>query len=149
MAAMPSSDVVALCAALLNAEAEATRAKAVNADLTARVALLELQNEKMRRTPYGHRSERGQLLVDQLELGYEELEASASHNRLLDRVPGVDGIKTGYTVPAGFDLAASARRRDGAGGGRNGSERRVIVVVLGANRRGARPAHGQPARSGL
>ena len=80
---MPSSDVVALRAALLNAEAEAARAKAVNADLAARVALLELENEKMRRALYGQRSERGQLLVDQLEFGLEELEASAGEDEAL------------------------------------------------------------------
>lgn len=51
-----------------------------------------------------------------------------NHNRLLGKVPGVDGIKTGYTVPAGFNLAASARR-----GGR-----RIIVVVLGARTADAR-----------
>ena len=51
-----------------------------------------------------------------------------NHNRLLGKVAGVDGIKTGYTVPAGFNLAASARR-----GGR-----RVIVVVLGARSAAAR-----------
>ena len=83
MAAVPSSDVAALRAALLNAEAEAARARAVNADLAARVALLELQNEKMRRALYGQRSERGQLLVDQLELGLEELEASAGEDEAL------------------------------------------------------------------
>lgn len=51
-----------------------------------------------------------------------------SHNRLLGRVPGVDGIKTGYTVPAGFNLAASALR-----GGK-----RLIVIVLGARTAAAR-----------
>ena len=51
-----------------------------------------------------------------------------NHNRLLGRVPGVDGIKTGYTVPAGFNLVASAQR----------SGRRVIVVVLGARTAAAR-----------
>lgn len=51
-----------------------------------------------------------------------------NHNRLLGKVPGVDGLKTGYTVPAGFNLAASAQR-----GGR-----RIIVVVLGARSAGAR-----------
>ena len=44
-----------------------------------------------------------------------------SHNRLLKTMPGVDGIKTGYTAQAGFTLAASALR-DG---------RRLIAVVLG------------------
>ena len=46
----------------------------------------------------------------------------ASHNHLLGRVTGVDGIKTGYTARAGYTLAASAKR-----GGR-----RLIAVVLGA-----------------
>ncbi|MDX7953975.1 IS66 family transposase [Lichenihabitans sp. Uapishka_5] len=83
MAVVPSSDVVALRAALAHAEAEAARTRAANADLAARVALLELQNEKMRRALYGQRSERGQLLVDQLELGLEELEATASEDEAL------------------------------------------------------------------
>jgi len=44
-----------------------------------------------------------------------------SHNHLLRMMPGADGIKTGYTVAAGFTLAASAMR-DG---------KRLIAVVLG------------------
>uniref|UniRef100_UPI0035CC15A1 IS66 family transposase n=1 Tax=uncultured Sphingomonas sp. TaxID=158754 RepID=UPI0035CC15A1 len=80
MAATLSSDVTTLRAALMDAQAEAARNKAINADLAARVALLELQNEKMRRALYGQRSERGQLLIDQLELSLEELEASAGED---------------------------------------------------------------------
>nr|WP_244977856.1 D-alanyl-D-alanine carboxypeptidase family protein [Aureimonas jatrophae] len=45
----------------------------------------------------------------------------ASTNKLLGRVPGVDGMKTGYVNASGFNLVASARR-----GGRG-----VIVVVIG------------------
>jgi len=45
-----------------------------------------------------------------------------SHNHLLRRVKGVDGLKTGYTASAGFCLAATAER----------DRRRVIVVVLGS-----------------
>ncbi|KQN93961.1 hypothetical protein ASE95_03450 [Sphingomonas sp. Leaf231] len=45
-----------------------------------------------------------------------------NHNKLLGKVEGMDGLKTGYTVEAGFNLAASARR----------GARRVIVVVMGA-----------------
>jgi len=45
-----------------------------------------------------------------------------NHNRLLGRVRGMDGIKTGYTRAAGSNLAASVRR-----GGK-----RVVAVVLGA-----------------
>lgn len=51
-----------------------------------------------------------------------------NHNHLLGKVPGVDGIKTGYTVDAGFNLAASAKR--------NG--KRIVVIVLGARTSAAR-----------
>lgn len=44
-----------------------------------------------------------------------------THNHLLGKIPGVDGIKTGYTVAAGFTLAASAMREG----------RRLVAVVLG------------------
>jgi len=53
-----------------------------------------------------------------------------THNHLLGRVEGVDGIKTGYTRASGFNLATSAVR--------NG--RRVIVVVLGGESAAARDA---------
>ncbi|MDH4413323.1 MAG: D-alanyl-D-alanine carboxypeptidase [Rhizobium sp.] len=45
-----------------------------------------------------------------------------NHNRLLGQVRGVDGIKTGYTRAAGYNLATSAE----AGG------RSIVAVVLGA-----------------
>ncbi len=47
------------------------------------------------------------------------------HNNLLKTVPGVDGIKTGFTNAAGFTLAASAAH-DGT---------RLIAVVLGGPNR--------------
>ncbi|HXQ82095.1 MAG TPA: D-alanyl-D-alanine carboxypeptidase family protein, partial [Opitutaceae bacterium] len=43
-----------------------------------------------------------------------------NHNHLLGRIPGVDGLKTGFTGGAGFCLAATAQR-DG---------RRIIVVMM-------------------
>ena len=46
----------------------------------------------------------------------------ANHNGLLGRYPGADGMKTGFTCAAGFNLVASATR--------NG--RRLIAVVLGS-----------------
>ncbi len=46
----------------------------------------------------------------------------ANHNKLLGVVPGLDGIKTGFTNDSGFTLTASAVR-DG---------RRLIAVVLGS-----------------
>jgi len=54
-----------------------------------------------------------------------------NHNRLLESVPGVDGIKTGYTRASGFNLMTSAVR-DG---------RRIIVVMLGGNSARARNTH--------
>jgi D-alanyl-D-alanine carboxypeptidase (penicillin-binding protein 5/6) len=43
-----------------------------------------------------------------------------NHNRLLGKVEGVDGLKTGFTNGAGFCLAATAERRG----------RRIIVVMM-------------------
>jgi transposase len=83
MAAVPFDDVATLRAALARAEADAARTKAVNADLAARVTLLELQNEKMRRVLFGRSAERGLLLIGQLELGFEELETTASEDEAL------------------------------------------------------------------
>ncbi|MEO0500193.1 MAG: D-alanyl-D-alanine carboxypeptidase family protein [Pseudomonadota bacterium] len=45
-----------------------------------------------------------------------------NHNRLLGKLVGLDGIKTGYTRASGFTLAASAQR-DG---------KRIVAIVLGA-----------------
>ena len=44
-----------------------------------------------------------------------------NHNGLIGRYPGADGMKTGFTCPAGFNVVASASQ----------SGRRLIVVVLG------------------
>ncbi|MFZ5674857.1 MAG: D-alanyl-D-alanine carboxypeptidase family protein [Pseudomonadota bacterium] len=44
-----------------------------------------------------------------------------SHNRLLGRFEGTDGIKTGYVRASGFNLTTSARRGD----------KRIIGVVMG------------------
>ncbi|MFO1145753.1 MAG: D-alanyl-D-alanine carboxypeptidase family protein [Rhodospirillales bacterium] len=46
----------------------------------------------------------------------------ANHNRLMGAYRGMDGIKTGYTKPAGYNLVASASR--------NG--RRLVGVVMGS-----------------
>ncbi len=56
-----------------------------------------------------------------------------SHNHLLTTMPGVDGIKTGFTNAAGFTLAASAVR-----GGK-----RLIAVVLGGPSRIGRDGNVQ------
>lgn len=54
-----------------------------------------------------------------------------SHNKLLGRVDGVDGFKTGYTHASGYNLTISAQR-DG---------RRIIAVVLGGASTTARNQH--------
>jgi len=46
-----------------------------------------------------------------------------NHNRLLGRVKGVNGIKTGYTNASGYNLVASAKR----------GRREIIAVVLGGD----------------
>jgi transposase len=63
--------------------AEVAQIKAINTDLEARNALLELQNEKMRRPLFGQRSERTRHLLDQMELAFEECETAASEDELL------------------------------------------------------------------
>lgn len=53
-----------------------------------------------------------------------------NHNKLLGRVEGVDGIKTGFTQASGFNLMTSARD----------DERHIVAVVLGG-RSGASRDH--------
>jgi D-alanyl-D-alanine carboxypeptidase len=56
--------------------------------------------------------------------------AIRSHNRLLGKVEGVDGIKTGYTRASGFNLVTSMRR----------GNRHLVGVVLGGRSGGSRDA---------
>lgn len=60
----------------------------------------------------------GAFQATEFEYGGRRFEAT---NKLLGVVPGVDGLKTGYTRASGFHLVATATR-----GGRS-----IIVVVLG------------------
>ncbi|HXY57336.1 MAG TPA: serine hydrolase [Methylocystis sp.] len=53
-----------------------------------------------------------------------------THNGMLGRYPGADGMKTGFTCPAGFNLVASATRGD----------TKLVAVVLGAPSANARTA---------
>ncbi|MCK9918637.1 D-alanyl-D-alanine carboxypeptidase [Microbacteriaceae bacterium K1510] len=53
-----------------------------------------------------------------------------SHNHLLGRIEGVDGIKTGYIRASGFNIVTSARR----------AGRHVIAVVFGGSTARARDA---------
>ncbi|MBL1256303.1 SPOR domain-containing protein [Methylocystis sp. Sn-Cys] len=51
-----------------------------------------------------------------------------NHNHLLDRVEGMDGIKTGYTRASGFNLLTSVRRHS----------HHIVAVVMGGTTAGAR-----------
>ena len=55
-------------------------------------------------------------------------QAYRNHNKLLGRVEGVDGIKTGFTNKSGFNLMTSARNDD----------RHIVAVVLGGRSGGSR-----------
>jgi D-alanyl-D-alanine carboxypeptidase len=55
----------------------------------------------------------------------------SNHNHLLGNMPGVDGLKTGFTSAAGFNLAASAMRNNN----------RLIAVELGGTSGAARNAN--------
>lgn len=56
-----------------------------------------------------------------------------TNRRVLEDYRGADGIKTGYTRAAGFNVVSSAQRGD----------ERVIVAVLGARSTGARNAEAE------
>ena len=62
--------------------------------------------------------------ADLFNIGALEIDGKviANHNNLLGRYPGVDGMKTGFTCPAGFNVVASATQ--------NG--RKLVAVILGA-----------------
>ncbi|MBL4645053.1 MAG: D-alanyl-D-alanine carboxypeptidase, partial [Rhizobiales bacterium] len=54
-----------------------------------------------------------------------------NHNRLLGKVQGVDGIKTGYTRASGFNLVTSVKR----------SNKHIVAVVMGGCTGKSRDAH--------
>ena len=54
-----------------------------------------------------------------------------NHNKLLGRVKGVDGIKTGYTRASGFNLVTNVKSRD----------RHIVAVVMGGKTGASRNAH--------
>jgi D-alanyl-D-alanine carboxypeptidase len=61
---------------------------------------------------------------------YYRGKAIRNHNKLLGRVEGVDGIKTGFTRASGFNLVTSIRR----------GNRHLVGVVLGGRSGGSRDA---------
>jgi transposase len=75
-------DIDALKAALADERAAHATTKAERADDQALIAHMKLAIEKLRRELYGQRSERGERLLDQMELQLEELEANAAEEAL-------------------------------------------------------------------
>ena len=59
---------------------------------------------------------------------YYRGKAIRNHNKLLGRVEGVDGIKTGFTRASGFNLVTSIKR----------GNRHLVGVVLGGRSGGSR-----------
>ena len=57
--------------------------------------------------------------IGALQLGNQII---TNHNGLIGRYPGADGMKTGFTCPAGLNVVASA----------NHYGRHLLVVVLGS-----------------
>ena len=130
-----------------HAEAEAAKAVAHASDLAARNALLALQNEKMRRELYGQRSERSERLIDQIELAFEEAEATAGED---ERLAALAAAKTNVApfvrkraIAPALSSAPAARAR------RHPGTRLLPGLRLGpavAHRRGRdRDARGDPA----
>jgi transposase len=106
------TDILALRRELIGAhtrvhivEAELANVKAHNSDLEARNALMELQIQKMRRELYGQSSERSIRLVDQLELTFEEAEATASEDAALAAVAA-----SRTTTVVGFERQRPSRK---------------------------------------
>jgi D-alanyl-D-alanine carboxypeptidase len=56
-----------------------------------------------------------------------------NHNTLVGRVPGVDGLKTGYIRASGFNVVVSAERGD----------HRLVTVIMGGPSAAARDAHAE------
>ncbi len=56
-----------------------------------------------------------------------------NHNGLLGRMPGVDGLKTGFTNASGYNLAVSAVRDD----------HRLVAVVMGGGSNAARDRNAE------
>jgi D-alanyl-D-alanine carboxypeptidase (penicillin-binding protein 5/6) len=59
--------------------------------------------------------------------GHPYPHVALNHNEILNKYPGATGIKTGYTLKAGWCLVASASRED----------KSLIAVVLNSNQRAA------------
>jgi transposase len=98
-------DIDALRAALLTMRAELAVAKAMASEDQALIAQQKLRIAKLERQIYGPRAERSARLIDQLELTFEELEASATE----DEIAAEMAVARTTTV-AGFTRKRPAER---------------------------------------
>jgi transposase len=86
-------------AQLDSAKADAAAAQAERSNVTAYIAYLKLQIEKLKRTIYGPRAERTARLLDQMEFELEDLEATATEDELRAEQ---EAAKARTTTVAGF-----------------------------------------------
>jgi transposase len=98
-------DIAALRAALLATRAELAVAKAVASEDQALIAHQTLRIAKLERQIYGPRSERSVRLIDQMELTFEELEASATEDEI-----AAEKAAARTTTVAGFTRKRPAAR---------------------------------------
>jgi transposase len=98
-------DVGALRAALLATRAELAVAKAMASEDQALIAHQKLRIAKLERQIYGPQSERSARLIDQMELTFEELEASATEDEI-----AAETAVTRTTAVAGFTRKRPAER---------------------------------------
>ncbi len=94
-------------AQLDSAKADAAAAQAERSDVTAYIAYLKLQIEKLKRTIYGPRAERTARLLDQMEFELEELEATATEDELRAEQ---EAAKARTTTVAGFTRKRPSRQ---------------------------------------
>jgi hypothetical protein len=105
------NDIEALRAALAAAQARALAAEAKVSDADALIAHQKLLIEKLKRELYGRRSERKKLLLDQMELELEDLEASATEDEL-----EVEKAAAGATAVQAFTRKKPSRKPAALGG---------------------------------
>jgi transposase len=103
-------ELVAARAGQAAAEAEAAHALAQVSSAEAMIAHYKLAIEKLKRALYGQRSERGERLLDQLELQLEELEATATEDALAAETAASDAAQVDATTVCSFTRKKTGRK---------------------------------------
>lgn len=98
---MDPAEIAALRAALVAEQAARREAEARNSGLEAVIAHLRLTIAQMKRARFGASAERGDKLIDQMELQLEELETAATEDAtVIERDSGVPGMSRRKPVRA-------------------------------------------------